>query len=328
MALRPTCLTAAIAASLLLAPSAHAFDEAPAPTPVAAAVAATEATPDPAANAAPAPEASDAASTAAVSVDDAAATVAVAAPAAENVAAAPAPATDLSSLQRVKVTSGLGLGPNGNRVGDHVLRLVMRADTAAVTAAKVGLSALAFLSGVGDIGTSNSFSKNNVRGDDIQSVPSPAFGALPGMIREQLALYFAAHPGAIPSDERTVEASAGQWSLVYQKLSDAETPYELRHDVTIGFPVVRKLFRSASGGQGVHCQDEARVAPLQEWQADDYAKAKAASREFAEACMVRFVAELPRLFPDHGVLPETAAEPELPTDTPAVTEEAAAVTQA
>lgn len=328
MALRPTCLTAAIAASLLLAPSAHAIDEAPAPTSVAAAVAATEATPGPAANAAPAPEASDAASTAAVSVDEAAATVAVAAPAAENVAAAPAPATDLSSLQRVKVTSGLGLGPNGNRVGDHVLRLVMRADTAAVTAAKVGLSALAFLSGVGDIGTSNSFSKNNVRGDDIQSVPSPAFGALPGMIREQLALYFAAHPGAIPSDERTVEASAGQWSLVYQKLSDAETPYELRHDVTIGFPVVRKLFRSASGGQGVHCQDEARVAPLQEWQADDYAKAKAASREFAEACMVRFIAELPRLFPDHGVLPETAAEPEQPTETPAVTEEAAAVTQA
>lgn len=326
MALRPTCLTAAIAACLLLAPSAHAIDEAPAPTPVAAAVAATEATPDPAANAAPAPEASDAASTAAVSVDEAAATVA--APAAGNVAAAPAPATDLSSLQRVKVTSGLGLGPNGNRVGDPVLRLVMRADTAAVTAAKVGLSALAFVTGVGDIGTSNSFSKNNVRGDDIQSVPSPAYGALPGMIREQLALYFAAHPGAIPSDERTVEASAGQWSLVYQKLSDAETPYELRHDVTIGFPLVRKLFRSASGGQGVHCQDEARVAPLQEWQADNYAKAKAASREFAEACIVRFVAELPRLFPDHGVLPETAAEPELPTDAPAVTEETAAVTQA
>lgn len=325
MALHPTCLTAAIAACLLLAPSAHAIDEAPAPTPVAAAVAATEAMSDPAANAAP-PEASDAASTAAVSVDEAAATVA--APAAGNVAAAPAPATDLSSLQRVKVTSGLGLGPNGNRVGDPVLRLVMRADTAAVTAAKVGLSALAFVTGVGDIGTSNSFSKNNVRGDDIQSVPSPAYGALPGMIREQLALYFAAHPGAIPSDERTVEASAGQWSLVYQKLSDAETPYELRHDVTIGFPLVRKLFRSASGGQGVHCQDEARVAPLQEWQADNYAKAKAASREFAEACMVRFVAELPRLFPEHGVLPETAAEPELPTDAPAVTEEAAAVTQA
>lgn len=328
MALRPTCLTVAIAATLLLAPSAHAIDEAPAPTPAAAAVATTVAAPDPATDAALAPVASDAVSTAAVSVDEAPATVAVAEPAAENVAAAAAPASDLSSLQRVKVTSGLGLGPNGNRQGDYVLRLVMRADTAAVTAAKVGLSALAFVTGVGDIGTSNSFSKNNVRGDDIQSVPSPAFGALPGMIREQLALYFAAHPGAIPSDERTVEASAGQWSLVYQKLSDAETPYELRHDVTIGFPLVRKLFRSASGGQGVHCQDEARVAPLQEWQADDYAKAKAASREFAEACIVRFVAELPRLFPDHGVLPETAAEPELPTDTPAVTEESAAVTQA
>lgn len=316
MALRPACLTAAIAASLLLAPSAYAVDEAP--TPVAASAVTSGASPDPATDATPVTDIAEAAPAAA----------AVAGPAVGDVTVAVAPALDLSSLQRVKVTSGLGVGPNGNRVGDHVLRLVMRGDTAAVTAAKVGLSALAFVTGVGDIGTSNSFSKNNVRGEDIQSVPSPAFGALPGMIREQLALYFAAHPGAIPSDERTVEASAGQWSLVYQKLSDAETPYELRHDVTIGFPLVRKLFRSASGGQGVHCQDEARVAPLQEWQADDYAKAKAASREFAEACIVRFVAELPRLFPDHGALPETAAEPELPMDTPAVTEEAPAVTQA
>ena len=316
MALRPACLTAAIAASLLLAPSAYAVDEAP--TPVAASAVTSAASPDPATDATPVTDIAEAAPAAA----------AVAGPAVGDVTVAVAPALDLSSLQRVKVTSGLGVGPNGNRVGDHVLRLVMRGDTAAVTAAKVGLSALAFVTGVGDIGTSNSFSKNNVRGEDIQSVPSPAFGALPGMIREQLALYFAAHPGAIPSDERTVEASAGQWSLVYQKLSDAETPYELRHDVTIGFPLVRKLFRSASGGQGVHCQDEARVAPLQEWQADDYAKAKAASREFAEACIVRFVAELPRLFPDHGALPETAAEPELPMDTPAVTEEAAAAAQA
>jgi hypothetical protein len=316
VALRPACLTAAIAASLLLAPSAYAVDEAP--TPVAASAVTSGASPDPATDATPVTDIAEAAPAAA----------AVAGPAVGDVTVAVAPALDLSSLQRVKVTSGLGVGPNGNRVGDHVLRLVMRGDTAAVTAAKVGLSALAFVTGVGDIGTSNSFSKNNVRGEDIQSVPSPAFGALPGMIREQLALYFAAHPGAIPSDERTVEASAGQWSLVYQKLSDAETPYELRHDVTIGFPLVRKLFRSASGGQGVHCQDEARVAPLQEWQADDYAKAKAASREFAEACIVRFVAELPRLFPDHGALPETAAEPELPMDTPAVTEEAAAAAQA
>lgn len=316
MALRPACLTAAIAASLLLAPSAYAVDEAP--TPVAASAVTSGASPDQATDATPVTDIAEAAPAAA----------AVAGSVVGDVTVAVAPALDLSSLQRVKVTSGLGVGPNGNRVGDHVLRLVMRGDTAAVTAAKVGLSALAFVTGVGDIGTSNSFSKNNVRGEDIQSVPSPAFGALPGMIREQLALYFTAHPGAIPSDARTVEASAGQWSLVYQKLSDAETPYELRHDVTIGFPLVRKLFRSASGGQGVHCQDEARVAPLQEWQADDYAKAKAASREFAEACIVRFVAELPRLFPDHGALPETAAEPELPMDTPAVTEEAAAAGQA
>ncbi|HDS0951488.1 TPA: hypothetical protein QDZ34_003823 [Stenotrophomonas maltophilia] len=329
MALRPTCLTAAIAASLLLAPSAHAADEAPtAAAPVTTTVAAPVAAPDAIVDAALAPEASDATSTAAVPTDDAAAAAAVAdaEPVAEVPAAAAAPALDYSSLQHIKITAGLGIGPDGNRFGDPALRLVMRSDTATVTAAKVGLFALAALTGAG--GQGNTFTKNNVRGDSITAVPSPSFGLLPGMIREQLAIYFAAHPGAIPSDERTIEASAGQWSLVYQKLNDADTPYELRHDATIGFPVVRKLFRSASGGQGVHCRDEARVAPLQEWQADDYAKAKAASREFADACIARFVAELPRLFPDHGVLPETVAEPELPTDTPAVTEEATAVTQA
>ncbi|QKW56906.1 hypothetical protein [Stenotrophomonas sp. NA06056] len=310
MALRPTCLTAAIAASLLLAPSAHASDETPVPTPVAAAAVTSEGSSDPATDATPVTD----------GVEAAPAAVSAAEPAAADVAAATTPALDYSSLQRIKITSGLGVGPNGNRLGDPVLRLVMRADTAAVTVAKVGLSALAFVTGVGDIGTSNSFSKNNVRGENIGAVPSPSYGLLPSMIREQLAIYFAAHPGAIPSDERTVEASAGQWSLVYQKLSDADTPYELRHDATIGFPVVRKLFRSASGGQGVHCQDEARVAPLQEWQADDYAKAKAASREFADACIARFVAELPRLFPDHGVLPQPAEQAELPAEAPAATE--------
>lgn len=304
MAVRPACLTAAIAASLLLAASAHASDPAPAPDTAAATtlVSAPEPAAEPATEAMPGP-----------------AGEAVAAPVA-------APVLDYSSLQRIKITSGLGTGPDGNRYGDPTLRLVMRGDTAGATAAKVGLFALGTLAGIG--GQTSTFSKNNVRGDSIGEVPSPAFGLLPAMIREQLAIYFAAHPGAIPSDERTVEASAGQWSLVYQKLGDADTPYELRHDATIGFPVVRRLFRSASGGQGVHCQDEAQVAPLQDWQADDYAKAKAASRDFAEACIARFVAELPRLFPDHGVLPETAAEPEPPADAPAVAEDATAVTQA
>lgn len=305
MALRPTCLTAALAAGLLLTASAYAVDETP--TSITAPLTATDAAPSAAAAATPSADGGDNAP-AAIAVAGTSATAAAPEVVSDSIAAPAAPALDFSSLQRVKVTSGLGLGPNGNRQGDYVLRLVKRADTAAVTVAKVGLSALGFFTGVGDIGASNSFSKNNLPGDDIESVPSPAFGALPGMIREQLAIYFAAHPGAIPSDERTVEASAGQWSLVYQKLSDAETPYELRHDVTIGFPVVRKLFRSASGGQGVHCSDEARVAPLQEWQADDYAKAKAASHEFAQACIARFIAELPRLFPDHGAPQQDAAE--------------------
>lgn len=304
MAVRPACLTAAIAASLLLAASAHASD--PAPAPDTAAATTLVSAPEPAAEPA---------------------TEAMPEPVAESVAAPVAAAVlDYSSLQRIKITSGLGTGPDGNRYGDPALRLVMRGDTAGATAAKVGLFALGTLAGIG--GQTSTFSKNNVRGDSIGEVPSPAFGLLPAMIREQLAIYFAAHPGAIPSDERTVEASAGQWSLVYQKLGDADTPYELRHDATIGFPVVRRLFRSASGGQGVHCQDEAQVAPLQDWQADDYAKAKAASRDFAEACIARFVAELPRLFPDHGVLPETPAEPEPPADAPAVAEDATAVTQA
>lgn len=323
MALRPTCLTATLATCLLLAPSAHAIDEAPAPG--AAPVTTTVAAHDPATTAS-APQASDATSTVAVSVDEAPEASAAIEPAADAAAVAAVPALDYSTLQGIKITAGLGIGPDGNRFGDPALRLVMRSDTATVTATKVGLFALAALTGVG--GQSKSFTKNNVRGDSISAVPSPSYGLLPGMIREQLAVYFATHPGAIPSDERTIEASAGQWSLVYQKLNDADTPYELRHDATIGFPVVRKLFRSASGGQRVHCQDEARVAPLQEWQADDYAKAKAASREFAEACIARFVAELPRLFPDHGTLQQEAVEASLPADETPETVEAAVQTQA
>ena len=205
----------------------------------------------------------------------------------------------------VSVQPGFGRWPDGSTGGDHVLRLVVRADTGKVVAAKVGLSiGLALLGGVHG-GVANGFSKKNLRGDKIETLPSPAFGTLQDMIKSSLATYFTAHPGAVPTEARVIQASAGEWSLIYQKLSDAQTPYELRHDVEIGFPLVRKFLRS-SGGEGIRCTSEPALASLEQWQADDYLLVKQASERYAAKCIEQFVAKLPMLFPDNSQAISTA----------------------
>lgn len=215
----------------------------------------------------------------------------------------------------VSVQAGMGQGQNGNVEGDRVLRLVVRADTGKLVAAKVGLSVgLALLGGGIHGGTANGFSKRNLRGDDIETLPSPAFGALQGLITASLDSYFAANPDAIPNEARIVQASAGEWSLIYQKLGDALTPYELRHDVAIGFPMVRKFLRS-SGGEGIHCHSEPVAASLEQWQADDYALVKQTSAGYAEKCIEQFAAQLPVLFPNNGrAIEVAAAEAEIPAE--------------
>lgn len=247
-------------------------------------------------------------------VADAAALVAAAVvPGSETLAPAQtAPAVLRDWTRTVRVVHGLGPGQNNNRHGDLQLRLVTRGDTGKVAGMKVGLLALALVGG----GNVNGFSKNNLRGDTIDTVPSPAMGYMPDLLRERLADFFSSHPDTIPYDARTVQARAGTWTLTYQKLSGSNVPYELRHDASIGFLLPKDGLTQTT----VYCTDEPLQAPLEEWQADDYAKVRAASQAFAERCVARFVEELPKVFPE---LAQPEQEP-----APLVEASAAAVEQA
>ncbi|MGH8038808.1 MAG: hypothetical protein ACREPC_02375 [Stenotrophomonas sp.] len=226
---------------------------------------------------------------------DATALVAAAAVPDGNAVVAPAVAAVAPRdwTRTVGIMSTQGTGQDNNRYGDLALRLVSRGDTGKVVGLKLGVLALA-VTGRAYVGRVDGFNKNNLRGDTIESVPSPAVVHMPDLLRAELAEFFRAHPDAIPVERRTVQASAGTWTLAYQKLAGSNVPYELRHQASIGF----LLPKDGQTQTIVYCTDERLQAPLDEWQADDYAKVRAASQAFAERCVASFVAELPKVFPE------------------------------
>jgi len=192
----------------------------------------------------------------------------------------------------VPVGAALQPGSNGQPIGDKTLRLVQRSTTGKLVGAQVALALFS-----GSIGGS-SFSKDQLKGTRVDSVPNPAFDYLTTKMRESLAAYFTAHPGALPTEETDVQATVSDFTLIYKELDDAQTAYELRQTMHVGFPYRRKLLR-LTGGEGVQCTVERPVsATLEAWQADDYALARQTAREYTDACAAKFAAVLPTLFPD------------------------------
>ncbi|MBW8776777.1 MAG: hypothetical protein JF596_17725 [Stenotrophomonas sp.] len=195
---------------------------------------------------------------------------------------------------RVPLSVKLQMGTDGQPVGDKTLRLVQRSTTGKLVAAQVAVSLFS-----GTLGGS-SFKKDQLKGTWVETVPNPAFGYLQDQVRLRLAEYFTAHPGAVPAEARPVQITADGFTLIYKELGDADTQYELRQTQHVGFPYTRKLLRLV-GGEGVQCQvDEPVAAPLDAWQADDYALVKQTAERYSDQCLARFVETLPSLFPDHS----------------------------
>lgn len=195
---------------------------------------------------------------------------------------------------RVPVSVKLQMGADSQPVGDKTLRLVQRSTTGKLVAAQVAVSLFS-----GTLGGS-SFKKDQLKGTRVETVPNPAFGYLQDQVRMRLAEYFTAHPGAVPAEVRPVQITADGFTLIYKELGDADTQYELRQTQHVGFPYTRKLLRLV-GGEGVQCQVDAPVAaPLEAWQADDYALVKQTAERYSDQCLARFVETLPSLFPDRS----------------------------
>lgn len=221
-------------------------------------------------------------------------TLVLLAPSMARADAAGAAAEVLDWQQQVPVETALWPGSRGQSAGTRELRLVQRSTTGKVVAGQVALSLL----GRGIAG--QTFSKENLRGSRVKSVPSPAFGSLPGQVHAALSDYFAAHPAAVPAVYSPIQLTVGQFSLIYRELGDARTDYVLQQEIDIGFPIVLSRFRQQPrAGEGAKCRiAEAAAAPLETWQADDYAHARQVVEQQAAQCLASFVAMLPQLFPD------------------------------
>lgn len=223
--------------------------------------------------------------------------------AANEAAAEPTPVAVAPAWEgRVPIEAEMQLGSNGQPVGDRTLRVVQRSTTGKVVAAQVALSLFS-----GSLGGST-FKKDQLKGSRVKEIENPAFGYMQDKVRAALTTYFTAHPGALPEEEKPVVATADAFNLIYQELGNADTQYELRQTVHLGFPYRRRLLTlKLTGGEGVHCGQEApATATLEAWQADDYALLKETAQRNADACVAKFVEVLPTLFPDRAPV---AAEP-------------------
>lgn len=206
---------------------------------------------------------------------------------------------------QVPVETALWPGSRGQSAGTRELRLVQRSTTGKVVASQVALSLL----GRGMAG--QTFNKENLRGSRVKSVPSPAFGPMQEQVHAALADYFSAHPAAVPAEYSPIQLTVKEFSLIYSELDDAQTDYVLQQDIDIGFPIVLTRFRQQPrAGEGANCSLTDPVsAPLETWQADDYAHARQVAQQHAEQCVGRFVAMLPQLFPDPQQAAVDAAGP-------------------
>ena len=223
--------------------------------------------------------------------------------AANEAAAEPTPVAVAPAWEGlVPIEAEMQLGSNGQPVGDRTLRVVQLSTTGKVVAAQVALSLFS-----GSLGGST-FKKDQLKGSRVKEIENPAFGYMQDKVRAALTTYFTAHPGALPEEEKPVVATADAFNLIYQELGNADTQYELRQTVHLGFPYRRRLLTlKLTGGEGVHCGQEApATATLEAWQADDYALLKETAQRNADACVAKFVEVLPTLFPDRAPV---AAEP-------------------
>jgi hypothetical protein len=210
--------------------------------------------------------------------------------------------------EQVPVEVELWPGTPGHAAGTRELKLVQRSTTGKVVASQVALSLLTrSVSGQG-------FNKENLRGTKVKSVPNPAFDTMPDQVQSALADYFSAHPAAVPAEYSPIQLTVKEFSLIYRELGDEHTDYVLQQEIDIGFPILRTRFRQLPGaGEGAKCRiDETVSAPLETWQADDYAYARQVVEQHANQCVSSFVAMLPQLFPDPQQEPADAGAASVP----------------
>lgn len=193
-----------------------------------------------------------------------------------------------SSASVFTVNYQIGKGEGGRDQGDFQLRFVGREHTGRA----IGIQALtgALLGGAGGIG----FGKSQLHGRRIESLPNPGVSLLRDAIERKIDDYFSAHPDRLPDEPVTVNVQGHDWVLIYEKLSDEDSPYELRYTTTISVTSrSRGFLRQGRYSFSMNCSPERRTASLEDWERDDYSMVKRVADDYVAECVERFATVLP-----------------------------------
>lgn len=170
------------------------------------------------------------------------------------------------------------------------LRVVNRAATAKMVGLKTVVGILGMFGGA----PINGFKKEQLKGEIHPELPDPSQSLLPNALQTRLRSYAQAHPDAAPPVKFEVEG--GEWLLVYQELSNANTLYELRYTATVwAHPA-----DSAQGQQRTAvtqiCQPKPQAMTLEAWQASDFSEMKKVADSYVAECTDAFTQRFPQIF--------------------------------
>lgn len=163
---------------------------------------------------------------------------------------------------------------------DTSLRYITRADTSKV----VALKTISFIAGAFIGGSSvNGFSKDELRGTAITSLPNPTVSFFSEGVEKSLHAAVAEKPAG--QLKHPLEIRPYVWMLVYENLSGGEN-YELHYSATLlrgkDHPEAKPDYASLS------CTPTPVKAPLAEWEANNYQKVNDVTRGYMENCLQDF----------------------------------------
>jgi len=138
----------------------------------------------------------------------------------------------------------------------------------------------------------NTFSKDDLRGNTIDSLPEPTKAYLTPKAKPIISdwLQNNAHGYQYKND---LNIAAAQWLLVYQDLSTDNSNYELRY--TVKFykkPEDANMFSAFIISE---CSPKPETASLVDWQANGYALVKKTTEKYMDSCLLELNNQLPRL---------------------------------
>ncbi|WP_241608494.1 hypothetical protein [Rosenbergiella australiborealis] len=175
---------------------------------------------------------------------------------------------------------------NNDRYADNVLREV----TPTHTGVGLGINILASVLSKGLSVTT--FTKENLRGNQISSLPEPTKFYLTPKAKPIISDWLEKNTQGYQY-KNVLNIGAAKWLLVYQDLSSNNSNYELRY--TVKFykkPENSNIFSSYIISD---CTPKPEVATLTDWRANNYMLVQETTRKYMDFCLLQLENQLPRL---------------------------------